>query len=105
MWIDSSFAGALKGLGLIPRTPLPSLSPEPEAVDDDDAKRGSIEEMTREEMAAELLRWRNSQTKVKVEKKVAVKRERSESASAGPSRQMPKTRKKPKVIDLTGDSA
>jgi hypothetical protein len=113
----------LKGLGLIPRTPLPSLSPEPEAIDDDDdddndddddddANRSSIEDMTREELAAEVLRLRNSQTKVKVEKKVekkaekkvAVKRERSQSESAGPSMQAPKKQKKPKVVDLTGDS-
>jgi hypothetical protein len=105
MEINSSFAGALKGLGLIPRTPLPSLSPEPEAVvDDDDANRGPVNEMTREEMAAEIIRLRNSQTKVKVEKKVAVKRERSGSESAGPATLAPKKRKKPKVIDLTGDS-
>jgi hypothetical protein len=98
METDSSFAGALKGLGLIPRTPLPSLSPQPEAVDDEDrVNRGSVKEMTREELEAEVLRLRKSQTKVKVEK-VAVKRERSESESAGPSTLALKKTKKPKVL-------
>jgi hypothetical protein len=88
----------LKGLGLIPRTPLPSLSPEPEAGnDDDDTNRRSVEEMTREELEAEVLRWRHSRTKAEAEK-VVVKRERSDSTPA------PKKQKKPKVVDLTGDS-
>jgi hypothetical protein len=126
-----SFAGALKGLRLIPRTPLPSPSPEPAAVDEaDDANSNSVDEMTRGELEEEVLRWRNSrkdtnaekvekvdkkveknvEKKVekraerKVEKKVAAKRERSESGSAGPSTLVPKKRKKSKVIDLTGDS-
>jgi hypothetical protein len=99
METDSSFAGALKGLGLIPRTPLPSLSPQPEAVHHEDrANWRSVQEMTREELEAEVLRWRNSQTKVKVEK-VAVKRERSESESAEPSTL---ALKKTKVTDFSG---
>jgi hypothetical protein len=110
----------LKGLGLIPRTPLPSPSPDREVANEaDDANGGSVHEMTREELAAEVLRWRNSQKnskaekveqkvdkkiEMKVEKQIAVKRERSESGSAGPSTMVPKKRKKAKVIDLTGDS-
>jgi hypothetical protein len=117
----------LKGLRLIPLTPLPSLSPEPAAVDEaDDANSDFVDEMTREELEEEVLRWRNSRkdmnavkvekvdkkvekkVKKKVEKKVAAKvaakRERSESGSAGPSTLVPKKRKKSKVIDLTGDS-
>jgi hypothetical protein len=71
---ECSFTGALKGLGLIPRTPLPSLSPELEAV------KVKIEETD--------------------EKK---KRERSTSAepSTLPPKSR---KKKRTVIDLTGDS-
>jgi hypothetical protein len=60
--------------------------------------------MTREELLAEVLRWRDTQPPtVKLEKKTAaVKHERS--ASAGPSSLAPKKKKKQKVIDLTGDS-
>jgi hypothetical protein len=61
--------------------------------------------MTREELLAEVLRWRDTQPPtVKLEKKTAaVKHERS--ASAGPSSLAPKKKKKKqKVIDLTGDS-
>jgi hypothetical protein len=93
---DSRFTGALKRLGLIP---LRSLSLTPDAVDDDDANRRSVKAMTRAELEAEVLLRRNSQTKVKVEK-VVVKRERYEYEYT----LVPKKRKKPDVIDHTGDS-
>jgi hypothetical protein len=92
---ECAFTGALKGLGLIPRTPLPSLSPEVAVAD---ADRGAEEDMSREELLAEVRHWRTTQpSKIKHEKP-ASKRERS--ATAGSSNK----RKKSKVIDLTGDS-
>jgi hypothetical protein len=68
---------------------------------EDDGNRASVEDMTREELEAEIARLRASQTKIKSEK-TSVKRERS-NTPAGPST-APKKRKKPMVIDLTGDS-
>jgi hypothetical protein len=100
METECSLTGALKGLGLIPRTPLPSLSPEPGAVN---ANRISVEELTREELLAEVHRLRTVlPSTVKLEKTAAVKRERS--VTVGPSTPAPKKRKKQKVIDLTADS-
>jgi hypothetical protein len=96
------FTGALKGLGLIPRTPLPSPSPEPETID---ANSLPAEKMTVEQLLAEVHRLRATQpAKVKQEKVTVKKRERS--ASAGPSNPAPKKGKKKKqdMIDLTGDS-
>jgi hypothetical protein len=90
----------LKGLGLIPRTPLPSLSPEPGAPE---ANGVAAEEMTREELLAEVRRLRSIRPpKVKLENAPAVKRERS--VTVGPSGPVPKKQKQQKVIDLTGDS-
>jgi hypothetical protein len=100
MRTECRFTGALKGLGLLLRTPLRSLSPQPETVD---ANSVSPEEMTREEMLAEIHRLRAAQpSEVKLVKTATNKRETS--AIAGPSTLAPKKRKKRKVIDLTGDS-
>lgn len=96
---------ALKGLGLIPRTPLPSLSPEPHK--SSDAERASIDAMSREDLEAELLRLRRaSQPKVKPENAPRrFKREHTRSViPADSATQARKKRKAPKVIDLTGDS-
>ena len=69
--------GALKSLGVVPRTPSPFRSPTlaPESEDEFDARNPDT--MTREDLIAALAR-----TKTRAERFVRIKREREETAAA-----------------------
>ncbi|KAF8251726.1 hypothetical protein K440DRAFT_39627 [Wilcoxina mikolae CBS 423.85] len=91
---------ALKGLGLIQRTPLPSLSPEPGL--NSHRSSSAVLQMSRKELEAEVIRLRNKPDGIAEVKKENQKKVKRECADSGPSNI--KKRKRPLTIDLTGDS-